>query len=145
MINEAIKSFEKDFSITPSIPKNAEEFNESLIIMSDALKNLKLKGMPYSKGLIIFKKRAFSYLVDFNKKKLNDYLVLNEKSSFLFTCNRTIFLKGVNKKKGKGPNYAVFNERKELLGISFREKTGLSNRVNIGYYLNQDRMKEPVF
>ena len=74
-----------------------------------------------------------------------DYLVLNEKSSFLFTCNRIIFIKGVVKKKGNGPNYAVFNEKNELLGIAFREKLGLKNKVNIGYYLSQDRMKEPVF
>jgi len=145
MIDEVMKSFDKEFSVIPAIPKNAGEFNGSLVLMSEELKNIKLKGMPYSKGLIIFKKRAFGYLIDFNKKNLANYLVLNEKSSFLFTCSRTIFIKGVNKKKGNGPNYAVFNERKELLGIAFREKTGLVNRVNIGYFVNEDKFKEPVF
>jgi ribosome biogenesis protein Nip4 len=135
----------EDFSAEPVIPKNAEIFNGSLVLMSEELKNLKLKGAVYSKGLIIFKKRAFSYLINLNRKKLKDYLVLNEKSSFLFTCNRTIFLKGVNEKKGKGPNYVVFNEKGEILGIAYREKTGLKNKVNIGYYLNQDCMKEPIF
>ena len=84
-------------------------------------------------------------MIDFNRKKIKDYLVLNEKSSFLFTCNRIIFFKGVNEKKGKGPNYVVLNQKSEILGIACREKTGLKNKVNIGYYLNQDNMKEPVF
>lgn len=146
MIDDVIKSFKEDFAAEPSIPKNAEFFNDSLIIMSEGLKNLKLKsGQIYSKGLIIFKKKAFSYLISFNKKKIKNYLVLNEKSSFLFTCNRTIFLKGVNKKQGRGPNYVVFNGNDELLGIAYREKSGLKNKVNIGYYLNQDNMKEPAF
>ncbi|MDD4353550.1 MAG: hypothetical protein PHN56_03770 [Candidatus Nanoarchaeia archaeon] len=146
MFEDIIKSFKEEFSVEPSIPKNTEIFNDSLILMSEELKNLKLKnGQIFSKGLIIFKKKAFSYLIDFNRKKLTNYLVLNEKSSFLFTCNRIIFQKGVNELKGKGPNFIVLNEKSEILGIAVREKTGLKNKVNIGYYLNQDRMKEPVF
>jgi ribosome biogenesis protein Nip4 len=145
MINEVIASFREDFSAEPSIPDNSEFFNDSLVLMSKELKNLKLKGPIFSKGLIIFKKRSFSYLIDFNRKKIKNYLVLNEKSGFLFTCNRTIFIRGVNEKKGKGPNYIVLNEKNEILGIAFREKDGLKNKVNIGYYLNQDNMKEPVF
>jgi ribosome biogenesis protein Nip4 len=145
MIDNVIASFEQDFLAKPDIPKNAEFFNDSLVLMSNELKNLKLKGPIFSKGLIIFKKKAFSYLIYFNIKKIKNYLVLNEKSSFLFTCNRTIFIKGVSEKSGKGPNYVVLNEKGEILGIAFREKEGLKNKVNIGYYLNQDNMKEPVF
>jgi hypothetical protein len=146
MINNVIKSFNDDFSTEPKIPKNSEFFNDSLVLMSEELKNIKLKsGQIFSKGLIIFKKKAYSYLINFNKKIIRNYLVLNEKSSFLFTCNRTIFLKSVIKKNGKGPNYVVFNDNDEVLGVAFREKSGLKNRVNIGYYMNQDNMKEPSF
>lgn len=146
MINEVITSFKEDFGAEPSIPKNTEVFNNSLILMSDDLKNLKLKmGQIFSKGLIIFKKKAFGYLINFNKKKIKNYLILNEKSSFLFTCDRIIFLKGVKKKQGTGPNFVVFNDNDEILGIAHREKSGLKNKVNIGYYLSQDKMKEPTF
>jgi ribosome biogenesis protein Nip4 len=145
MINEVIKSFIDDFSNEPIIPKNTEVFNNSLVLISENLKNLKLKGTIFSKGLIIFKKKSFSYLINLNKKRLKNYLILNEKSSFLFTCNRIIFLKGVVKKNGKGPCYAVFNDNDELLGVAYHEKSGLKNKVNIGYYLNQDNLKEPLF
>ena len=66
-------------------------------------------------------------------------------SSFLFTCGRKIFQKGVVKKSGKGPTYAVFNPRMELLGVAKQEKTGLENKRNIGYYLSEDDYNEPVF
>jgi hypothetical protein len=33
----------------------------------------------------------------------------------------------------------------ELLGVAKREKSGLENKVNIGYYLSEDKHDEPIF
>ncbi|MDD5054342.1 MAG: hypothetical protein PHG04_03110 [Candidatus Nanoarchaeia archaeon] len=145
MINQAIKSFEKDFGCEPIFPKNCGIFNDSIALMSRELKEMDFKISPFSKGAVLFKKHAFSSLLEINKKRVKNFLVLNEKSSFLFTCGRTIFEKGVLKKKGKGPNYLVLNEKNEVLGVAFHEKSGLKNKVNIGYYLNQDKLSSPVF
>jgi len=145
MMSDVIRVMKKDFDCEPIIPKNAEFFKDSLVLMSNTLKDLSVKGPIISKGLVLFKKYAFSYLLNLNKKKVNNYLVLNEKSSFLFTCSRIIFEKGVVKKRGRGPNYLVMNENLEVLGVAIYEKSGLKNRVNIGYYLKQNDFNEPIF
>jgi ribosome biogenesis protein Nip4 len=145
MLKELSQNFLKDFGSAPFVPKETEEFNGSIVLVSNALKNLKLKGVPLSKGLILFKKKCFASLIELNKKNIKNYLILDEKSSFLFTCNRKLFHRGVLKKSGKGPIYAVFNQKMELLGVAKREKSGLENKVNIGYYLSEDKHDEPIF
>jgi hypothetical protein len=145
MLKEMSQGFFNDFGSKPFIPKESEEFNGSVVLVSNALKSLKIKGLPLSKGLILFKKKCFASLIELNKKSIKNYLVLDEKSSFLFTCSRKLFQRGVLKKSGKGPIYAVFNPRMELLGVAKRESSGLENKVNIGYYLSEDRHGEPVF
>ena len=137
--------FLKNFGIVPIFPKNTAEFNGSLIDTSDELANFKFRIEPMFKGVVLFKKLPFLSLLEINKNNVKNFVVLNEKSSFLFTCNRKLFSKGILKKKGKGPMFLVLNEKKEILGISYMSKAGFENKANIGYYMKQDNLNDVMF
>jgi hypothetical protein len=94
---------------------------------------------------VLYKKKCFASIIEINKKIVKNYLILDDKSAFLFTCSRKLFQRGVLKKSGKGPIYAVFNSKMELLGVAKHEKSGLENKINIGYYLSESKHDEPIF
>jgi len=53
--------------------------------------------------------------------------------------------KGIVKKKGNGPVYAAMNEKGEILGIIEYRDNIYSNKVNIGYYFEENKMDEVIF
>ena len=124
--------------IKGNIPSLKVYENESCIAV--------LSIKPVSKGLVIFdKKTPYHYLLELNQDKVKNFLVLNEKSSFLFTCNRKLFSKGVIKRRGSGPLFLVLNERREILGLVNLTQSGFNTKIDIGYYLNQDNLDSVMF
>ncbi len=146
MISELKKRFEKDFGVNPVIPYNVISENDKLFEVSDELMNIKFKIQPISMGLLLaLKNKPTHPLIELNKNKIKNYIILNDKSSFLFTCNRKLLKKGIVEKKGNGPTYAAMNKKREVLGvIRFKNKI-YSNVDNIGYYLEQDKLKKVIF
>lgn len=145
MIDEIKEEFKKDFGAEPLIPKNSIVFDNKLFQVSEALKDAKLKIKPVSKGLLLYNNYATQAFLDYNKKRLKNYMILNEKSSFLLTCGRRVFLKGIIEKKGNSGVYAAFNENREVLGVVKYKDKKYTNAVSIGCYMNQDRLKRVIF
>jgi hypothetical protein len=145
MIEKLKKQFKEEFGALPRLPTSIV-LNDGVFEVSKELKNTVFKIKPLSIGLLLWDKYNFSQaFLEFNKKRINNYLILNEKSSFLITCGRKLLKKGIIKRKGRGNTYAAMNERKEIIGvINFKDKT-YKNKINIGSYLEQDKLKRVVF
>lgn len=145
MLDLIKKKFKEEYGAEPLIPENSVVFESKLFETSNSLKSLKFKIKPLSKGLLLWDKYPTHSFLDYNKNRIKNYIVLNEKSSFLITCGRKLLKKGIIKKSGKGNVFAAFNEKKEIVGvIQFKNKT-YNNKVNIGVYLDQDRLKKVIF
>ncbi|PIU88473.1 hypothetical protein COS64_03925 [archaeon CG06_land_8_20_14_3_00_37_11] len=146
MINNLSAKFEKDFGAAPIIPDNHVILGKSLFEISRELKNMEFRFKPLAEGLLLARgANPCARLLELNKTKLRNVIVLNEKSAFLFTCSRKVMKKGIVKKKGNGPVYAAMNEKGEILGIIEYRDNIYSNKVNIGYYFEENKMDEVIF
>lgn len=146
MLNELKFIFNEHFKVNPILPKNILIFKNKIYEVNNEIKNLNFKVNPDSVGLLLFDgKNIFKRLLEINQKNIKSILILNEKSSFLFTCGRTILKKSIIKKKGKGPFFIVFNSKKYILGIAKLEKKDFINIRNIGTYLKQDNTHKITF
>jgi NOL1/NOP2/fmu family ribosome biogenesis protein len=69
-------------------------------------------------------------------------IVIKDKSAFLFTCGRDIFLDAVVEKNIVVNKYAdyvlVFNSTKDILGIAKLNSKFFKNIFDAGYYLRRD-------
>ncbi|MBN1923269.1 MAG: hypothetical protein JW791_00740 [Nanoarchaeota archaeon] len=146
MISDLKKSFKNSFGVEPLLPKNIIIDKSSIYEVSKDLAGISFKIKPLSKGLMIsINNKPCHELLRINRNRLKNYIVLNDKSSFLFTCNRKILKKGIVKKKGNGPEFAALNEKGEVLGVIIFKNKVYNNKVNIGYYLEQDKLKGLIF
>ena len=83
-------------------------------------------------------------LLEIILKKSNfkiNYLVVNEKSEWLFICNRDIFLNGIVKEnKIYGNLFLILNKNNECLGLGyFRNKKIVKNFFDIGDFLRREK------
>ncbi len=146
MFEIAKERFKKLFGVAPIFPKNTIEYNDSLCEVSEELKDIKLNIEPLSKGILLFKKgRIYKQLIEFNKRKIKNKIILNEKSSFLFTCGRRVLKKSMEKKSGKGRFFVALNQKEEVLGIIHFDGKEYKNKINIGHYIAESSEKEVRF
>jgi len=145
MIEKIKVKFEEMFGVVPIFPENIVTLKNNVFAVSEELKNFKLIKHPLSVGVQLNDARSPTWeLLNLNKNRIKNYLILNDKSSFLFTCNRKVLKKSITKKSGQGPYFVVMNKRKELLGI-VKFNREYSNVKNIGYYLDQDHLSSTIF
>lgn len=146
MIEDLKKEFKKEFGIEPLIPEPYIIKGDKLFEISEGVKRVSLKIEPLNQGLLLaYGSKPSHRLLEYNKNRVKNYIVLNDKSSFLFTCNRRVLKKGIVEKHGKGPVYAAFNQNKEVLGVIQYKKGVYHNRVNIGVYFKEDDLNEVIF
>ncbi len=146
MIELAKERFKKLFGVYPIFPNNIIEYNDAIYEASKELKEIELKLEPISKGLLLFKKgRVYRRLIELNKKRVKNKIVLSDKSSFLFTCGRKVLRKGMEKKIGNGRFFVALNKREEVLGIVHFDGREYKNKINIGHYLLENSEKEVRF
>jgi ribosome biogenesis protein Nip4 len=137
----------EDFKINKLIlPKHFIIRNNMLFEVSEKLKNYNFKIKSLKGGLLLSNKnKPTQRLLELNKKRIKNYIILNDKSSFLFTCGRRVLKKGMVERKGRGPYYLAMNENGEVLGIVKYSDNKYNNLVNIGVYHKQDSLKRILF
>ncbi len=126
---------------------NVKKHSKEYYLVSEKLTAIidKIDEFPVHEGFFLGKivNKNFvpsPYILNLIKDKTNNYLVLNEKSSWLFICGRDIFSEGIIKNNNpKAKLFLVLNERDEVLGLCKKDKNQFKNLFDIGIFQRTKR------
>ncbi len=76
-------------------------------------------------------------LLQMIQEKTDEYIVLDDKSAWLFVCGRDIFPKSIKQESGTGKWKLVLNMQKEVLGVTVKERM-YKNYFDIGNFLRRE-------
>lgn len=149
MIKNLISGFEERFGFKPKLPKNIVFDNGKAFELNQGLMNAKFRTETMSRGILLatIGRRVLpsQYLLDMNKHKFKNVILLEEKISFLFTCGRHILRKSILEKRGKGPIFLVINIYDEVLGLIELKNKEYKNIICIGDCFNEDKLRSVRF
>ena len=120
--------------------------NNKLYEASRKLGKRRIKG---NAGVMLgyYRNKTFwptKYFLENNKRIIRNYVIIDSKTEFLFTCGRDLFKKSIKCKKGSGL-LVVFNTYGEVLGIVREQKKIYKNILNIGLFLKEDELEGVIF
>jgi ribosome biogenesis protein Nip4 len=135
--DELVKQGREYYLQKQHIQKTAKNIQENLIHAGLFLGEIKSNQFTVSLHLL-------ELIAPHTDKKI----ILDEKTAWLFACNRDVFTKQVqnNKEIQQGSFVIVLNEQNEVLGLAKKEKdkteTIYKNILDIGSYLRKEQDKK---
>lgn len=102
---------------------------------------------PFSVGLFLGEETKTEFIPSSNilriiKEQSSKYIVLNEKSAWLFVCGRDIFFEGIEQDCFEKGNVLVLNEHQEVLGVAVKKGKEYKNVYDIGQLLRREQKKK---